>query len=317
MENKIEDDEGGSVVIAKLIAGVGLFSISVICGIIPFKLAKIFKWTEPLDKHDENSDKKTSLTVNILLCFGGGVLLATTFLHLLPEISHTIDALIEDGMIPDMGLNLAEVLMMMGFFLIYLIEELVHFYLHRYQHKKKKASEHETKEAEAAADYESKTDVGEAFMRGINARSSAVMNRFSEARFDQQNNSIDDLIPTDQLNSIAISQKNHAKHEHHAHGHSHIMPLPHSEEEDMLVSSLRGLLIVLALSIHELFEGFAVGLELESKGVYFMFAAVSAHKFVIAFCIGVELMVQRTKLWLAFVYVLIYSAVSAIGELND
>jgi zinc transporter 1/2/3 len=45
-----------------------------------------------------------------------------------------------------------------------------------------------------------------------------------------------------------------------------------------------------------------------------MFAAVSAHKFVIAFCIGVELMVQKTKPWLAFVYVLIYSAVSAIGK---
>lgn len=46
-----------------------------------------------------------------------------------------------------------------------------------------------------------------------------------------------------------------------------------------------------------------------------MFAAVSAHKFVIAFCIGVELMVQGTKMWLAFVYVVIYSLVSAIGEL--
>jgi solute carrier family 39 (zinc transporter), member 1/2/3 len=318
MENEIENDESGSVVMAKIIAGVGLFTISTICGIIPFKLAKIFKWTEPLDKHDENSDKKTSLTVNILLCFGGGVLLATTFLHLLPEISHTIDGLIHDGMIPDMGLNLAEVLMMTGFFLIYLIEELVHFYLHRHQHKKNKALEKKTKETEA--EYESTTDVGGAFMRGINARNSAIMNKFSESRFDQQNNSIDDLIPTDQFNSIATSQKidqTHVdNHQNHGHGHSHILPLPHSEDEDMLVSSLRGLLIVLALSIHELFEGFAVGLELDSKGVYFMFAAVSAHKFVIAFCIGVELMVQRTKLWLAFVYVLIYSAVSAIGEFD-
>lgn len=307
--------------VAKLIAGLGLFSISVLCGIIPFKLAKIFKWTEPLDKHDKNSDKKTSLTVNLLLCFGGGVLLATTFLHLLPEISHTIMGLVEDGMIPDWGLNLAEVLMMMGFFLIYLIEELVHYYLHRYQHKKKKAQDEKDEKAkEAEAEYGSATDVGEAFIRGINARNSAIM-RMSDARFDQHNKSIDDLIPTDQLNSIAISQKNHSNHQHHSHdhnghGHSHL-PLPHSEEEDVLVSSLRGLLIVLALSIHELFEGFAVGLELNSKGVYFMFAAVSAHKFVIAFCIGVELMVQQTKLWLAFVYVLIYSAVSAIGELNN
>lgn len=157
------------------------------------------------------------------------------------------------------------------------------------------------------------TEFGEAFMRGINARSSTIINNFSEARFDNQNNSIDDLISTNQSNSVAMSQKNQENHQNH--GHSHIIPLPHSEEEDMLVSSLRGLLIVLALSIHELFEGFAVGLEKSAKGVYFMFAAVSAHKFVIAFCIGVELMVQRTKLWLAFVYVLIYSAVSALGEI--
>lgn len=314
MENEIGTDDGSALLVAKLIAGVGLFTVSVICGIVPFKLAKIFKWTEPLDQHDEDSDKKTSLTVNILLCFGGGVLLATTFLHLLPEISHTIEILEQDGFIPDMGFNLAEVLMMLGFFLIFLIEELVHFYLHQHQHKKKKAEEQKTREAEL--EYEAASDVGEAFMRGINARSSAVINRFSETRFAQQNNSIDDLIPTDQPDS-AKANKNRSNPDREHHGHSHIIPLPHSDEEDMLVSSLRGLLIVLALSIHELFEGFAVGLELETKGVYFMFAAVSAHKFVIAFCIGVELMVQRTKLWLAFVYVLIYSAVSAVGKLSE
>jgi solute carrier family 39 (zinc transporter), member 1/2/3 len=305
-----ETDEGNSVWIAKLIAGLGLFLVSVICGIIPFKLAKIFKWTEPIDKHDGSSDKKTSQTVNILLCFGGGVLLATTFLHLLPEIRESIEALIEDDLMPDWGLSLAELLMMIGFFLIYLIEELVHFYLHRHQHKKAKSKNEKTEGTEK--EFDTVSEVGGAFIRGMNARNSAVINEFKENRFDQHNNSIDDLIPTHH-HSEAISQKNHANHVN-GHGHSHILPLPHSEEEDVLVSSLRGLLIVLALSIHELFEGFAVGLELDAKGVYFMFAAVSAHKFVIAFCIGVELMVQRTKLWLAFVYVLIYSAVSAIGE---
>jgi solute carrier family 39 (zinc transporter), member 1/2/3 len=300
-----ENDEGNSVWIAKLIAGLGLFGVSVVCGVIPFKLAKIFKWTEPIDKHDGNSDKKSSKTVAILLSFGGGVLLATTFLHLLPEISHSIDALIEDGLMPDFGASLAETLMMIGFFLIYLIEELVHFYLHKHQQKKAKSDDEKLKDSDNVS------DVGGAFIRGMNARNSAIANQFQEAQFDRHNNSIDDLIPSDQHNSNGNCVKNNANH---GHGHSHILPLPHTEEEDVLVSSLRGLLIVLALSIHELFEGFAVGLELDAKGVYFMFAAVSAHKFVIAFCIGVELMVQRTKLWLAFVYVLIYSAVSAIGK---
>lgn len=205
--------------------------------------------------------------------------------------------------------------MMIGFFLIYLIEELVHNYLHRHQHKKLKE-----KNAKSLKD--------DPFTRGLDVRNSALM-RASMRDFPDHQNSVSDLIARDQTDSVG--RKDPEAHAN-GHGHSHVLPLPHSEEEDMLVSSLRGLLIVLALSIHELFEGFAVGLEKTSAsklfsdncrcsiehdsfpGVYFMFAAVSAHKFVISFCIGVELMVQNTKLWLAFVYVVIYSLVSAIGK---
>lgn len=81
----------------------------------------------------------------------------------------------------------------------------------------------------------------------------------------------------------------------------------------MIVSSIRGLLIVLALSVHELFEGLAVGLEDETSNVWYMFISVAAHKIVIAFCIGVELMVHKTKSWLMLVYVFIYAIVSPLG----
>lgn len=253
-------DEGNSVLISKLVSGSVLFLASTVCGLLPFKLAKLFKW---LDQNEK--DKKPSLMVNILLSFGGGVLIATTFLHLLPDISLTIDWLKSEGLIPQLGFSLPEFLMMVGFFLIYLVEELVHNYLHRHQRKKKIEAE--------------------------------MKNKLTET----YNKSIDKTLEIVQNSS-------------HNHGHSHILPLPHSEEEDILVSSLRGLLIVLALSIHELFEGFAVGLMKTSKGVYFMFAAVCAHKFVIAFCVGIELIVQKTKPWLALVYILVYSGVSAIGE---
>lgn len=33
-----------NILVAKMIAGAGLFVASVICGIIPFKLAKVFGW---------------------------------------------------------------------------------------------------------------------------------------------------------------------------------------------------------------------------------------------------------------------------------
>lgn len=79
------------------------------------------------------------------------------------------------------------------------------------------------------------------------------------------------------------------------------------------MSSIRGLLIVLALSVHELFEGLAVGLEDETANVWYMFGSVAAHKVVIAFCIGVELLVHKTKSWLLIVYVFIYAIVSPLG----
>lgn len=128
------------VVIAKIIAGSCLFGVSVICGIVPFKLAQIFKWSEPIDA-DSKSDKKSAKIVSVLLCFGGGVLLATTFLHLLPEVSAEVDRLVKDGQIPELGLPLAQIFMMIGFFLIYLIEEIVHYYLHRYQNAKAKSEQ--------------------------------------------------------------------------------------------------------------------------------------------------------------------------------
>lgn len=51
-------------------------------------------------------------------------------------------------------------------------------------------------------------------------------------------------------------------------GHSH---LPITDDgENLEISSLRGLLIVLGLSVHELFEGLAIGLESSAPDVWFV-----------------------------------------------
>lgn len=153
---------------------------------------------------------------------------------MLPEINHTIAWLTEEELLPKMDFNLGELLMLIGFFIIYLIEELVHNYLHRHQRKVKKAQALEAEQN------------GDAFIRGIQARNSAL----GKSKPDDS-----DFVPQE-TKTVPELAGNHG----HGHSHSHV-PVPHSEDEDMLVSSLRGLLIVLALSIHELFEGFAVGLE--------------------------------------------------------
>lgn len=44
-----------------------------------------------------------------------------------------------------------------------------------------------------------------------------------------------------------------------------------------------------------------------------MFGAVAAHKFIIAFCIGVELTTSRTRAILSYVYVCMFAVVSPLG----
>ncbi|XP_059053278.1 zinc transporter ZIP1-like isoform X2 [Achroia grisella] len=198
-----------------------------------------------------------------LLAFGGGVLFSTTFMHLLPEVDENIELLQEEGQIPDMPIYLAGLIMCAGFFMMYLIEELVHLYI---QSRQKKVID---------------SDVSRTF---------ALRKDFEDVSCEEP----------------AKDQEVKAQN---GHGHSHIM----TTSEDSVTAALRGLLIVLALSIHELFEGLAVGLEASVVNVWYMFGAVSAHKYIIAFCIGVELLAAGQKKWLQLVYIFTFSFMSALG----
>ena len=65
------------VQIAKVWTMVLLGVISMILGAIPLKLG-------PLFNNDTKGWKK--VVISILLCFGGGVLFATSIIHMLPEV---------------------------------------------------------------------------------------------------------------------------------------------------------------------------------------------------------------------------------------
>ena len=62
----------------KIVVMLLLGGISILCGYIPIVFGKRFKNKDGTQKH------KTFFSA--LLCFGGGVLLATTLLHILPEV---------------------------------------------------------------------------------------------------------------------------------------------------------------------------------------------------------------------------------------
>ena len=65
------------VMTTKIIAMSLLAIVSLIIGFLPLKIGKYFF-------NDEKIWKQTFTSV--LLCFGGGVLFATSFIHMLPEV---------------------------------------------------------------------------------------------------------------------------------------------------------------------------------------------------------------------------------------
>lgn len=277
-----DEDEGKvSTNIAKTITIVALFFISMGSGMVPMFFSRKFNWSDP------NRDPRTNLVISSLLSFGGGALLCTTFMHLLPEIDETIGVLQSEGHLPAWDFSLANFLMSVGFFIIYFVEEIVHAYLRKQQ--KRQAQEHQ------------------AFVRGHSARESLrnAINR-PVADSENTNNGVSSVSTADLVEKQ--DAHNHQSHNHHHHSH-----IPAIADDDLIVSSIRGLLIVMALSVHELFEGLAVGLEQTTATVWYMFGSVSAHKVVIAFCIGVELMVHKTKSWLVVLYIFVYAIVSPLG----
>lgn len=328
------DSDSHDLLVAKCAAMACLFAATVLFGSIPFILNSCLKWT------DKKPDSRSGRIVQYLLYFGGGVLLATTFVHLLPEVQEVVEHLQECGQIGETRFALAEVLMCAGFFIMFLIEECIHSYLHRHK-----------KEVMAKDD-----GVGAAFERGHSVRNSVLVKggkRTTEGCHEeiacaaaQAAESCEDVVcdnknylsstltvnqlidpacgkHTDmqlQLDACQAPEDEHHHHHHHqhhnghnhGHGHSHL-PVHQNDSDGVVTSSLRGLGIVLALSLHEIFEGMAIGLEDSSDSVWFLFGAVSAHKLVLAFCVGVELIVARTKPVLAAVYTITFAIVSPIG----
>ena len=53
-------------------------------------------------------------------------------------------------------------------------------------------------------------------------------------------------------------------------------------------ATARGFLVILALSIHDLFEGVALGVARRESSVWFLLLAFASHKWVIAGCLGLS-----------------------------
>lgn len=226
-----------SSTVAKLVSmamlGLGSFAL----GVLPLKIMALFKkcqtdtyWLDmvemheatddlslPSERHGGHSHGAEPRFATPFLSFGGGVLLFTAIMHLLPEVRESAKHLQEDGLLPDCPAlaHLGDLIFCFGFFAVFLLEELVQLVL---------------------------------------------------ARF------------------VASS-----------------------------LSPLRSLFALFALSLHEVFEGTAIGLQTAASDVWYLSVAVAAHKLIIAFCLGLDMVTSGVgRLWLVL-SVATFSFVTPVG----
>ncbi|EDW31401.1 GL10982 [Drosophila persimilis] len=230
------------LMVAKIVAIVVLLVVTLIFCFLPYLLDRFYKWTKRA-----KGNAREFMVVLCLLNFGGGVLIATTFIHMLPEVVELVNALQQCRMLVPTPFGLPEVLLCTGFYLMYFIEETMHFVVRRRQLRKRPA-----------------------------------------------------------VKVVVEVQEEGQKQEPQA-------ELVVEQQEPEEPNWLRGLGIIVALSLHELFGGMAIGLEMSVDTVWFMCGAIAVHKLVLAFCIGMEIMMAHTRWLIAVIYLLVFSIVTPIG----
>lgn len=312
---------------AKLVTMFVLCFVSFLLGIIPLKLVRLMNMKVPSCKtHSHGGDPEQPLLMSLLLCFGGGVLLFTTFLHLQPEVRERMETFVVNGQLPDFviknHLHFADLVFCAGFFLVYIIEEVVHAILDLgSHHHEDEAVLHRTmslrKCAKHSMDFQRrhkgtmiprvslannpiKADIPDCSLLSVSTTSrQGLLEHGSNTLMKRPQHLTVDTIP--QISAAASSTD--AETESSA-GSTH---------EITTKKSFRGLFAILALSFHEVFEGLAVGLENNVQNVWYLFAAIATHKFVLSFCLGVELISSRTKIPLVILYICTFAVVTPIG----
>ncbi|XP_054083627.1 zinc transporter ZIP1 isoform X2 [Zeugodacus cucurbitae] len=239
----------------------------------------------------EQNRRRFPLTLSLLLCFGAGVLLATALVHILPEVRKQMDS------------NFAEITICGGFFLIYFIDEFIHYFF-----------------GEALQHTHSHSTVS---IRTNNPGNSNLLSDTTPLLSDRHDRYENNHYGERQQNNSV----NESAHQHLHHNTSHCAEeaviaesnarICHTSHEEPCAQSMTGTLgLFVALCLHSAIEGLAIGVQNSSRKVLFLLGAVACHKFVMSFCLGLELRSNsQTSLRQYFIGIAVF-ALGAIGGIG-
>lgn len=260
----------------------GLFVMTVLLGLLPLKIVRYVRRRSGISV-DLHKQIVYRTTISVLNCFAAGVFLATVVLDLLPGVRESLTTALT-ALNAATTFPIAEFVMSFGLFLILGIEQIVLTYK------------------------ESHIQNQDSVKRPLLANDSTLSRQQSLTESVRSEHSItgirDEPFQSSRRNSRVLSDEGS---QDESHGHTHDIEFPHDH------SLLRSLLLLLALALHSLFEGLAVGLQDKTEQVIQIFAALVLHKSILSFSLGTNLAQSKMTLKGAIKSVLLFSISAPIG----
>ncbi|XP_065902856.1 zinc transporter ZIP1-like isoform X2 [Dysidea avara] len=220
---------------------------------------------------NSNSDRRKFI-LSILNCFGGGVFIATGYLHLLTDSKEKMDEAIEDVLHKEVEYPFTQFVVCVGFLLVLIIENIAV--------SCKSADQDEVLEQIAPL---------HSSIRIVNScRVSTEINVKKELQETTELIESTHLLNTDSTNDTRVITSTKR-------------------------SNLHAFTMALALSVHSIFEGLALGLEEQTSQVLQVFAAIIIHKTILAFSMGLNFVTVKVALKSSIILTSIFALASPIG----
>ena len=267
---------------------------------------------EGLPLTSEDGESRPSISSNaviqILLQFGGGVLFATVFVHLIPDTKKNFETYLKSNKSifkhseaeeKSYEAPIVEIVICSGFFVIFIVEELMHFLLNRYNsHQKVHHVCYKRDLANRCSNVcvDSHENQIATETKPITSRT-AYINYGADMSSDSKRKVVHSYNSSNTVSAVKDDHKNN------------------DEKNVTIIMFCRGLVTIFAFSVHSIFDGLAIGLQNKVTDLWSMFFAISVHKLVIAFVVSVQLFDQSKSLLLVSIHMTLFSIMSPIGIL--
>merc|ERR1719350_2327234 len=267
---------GLTLVTEKVITLFMMAAVTFLCGMLPLKL-----FSQLRNNPDVSSRIRWRLVISFSSCFAGGVFISACLLDLLPDVEESFSKVLEDikdQYKVDFDYPVAQFVIVFGFFVILTVEQTVlHF------------------QEQWALDAEREPLLSRRRRPSVGSTSSYSSTQGHNHHHHQHSGGVEAVQ--------GISNEVHQGHDG-GHGHSHAV-FNHS--------SLRSVMLLLALSFHSVFEGLAIGLQNSTSHMMTVFIAVITHKAVMAFSLGLNIAQSELSVK-AFVWSnILFSLASPLG----